>query len=110
MSTTIEKAVLTGHNVLITGSAGTGKSVLVTRKLFSERTTHMTASTEIATCNVNGVTIHKFIGIMDGRYGNVEIPFKIMNEERFYKVKDRLQKVECIFIDEISMLSLKTFI
>ena len=109
MSTTIEKAVLTGHNVLITGSAGTGKSVLV-RKLLSERTTHMTASTGIATCNVNGVTIHKFIGIMDGRYGNVEIPFKIMNEERFYKVKDRLQKVECIFIDEISMLSLKTFI
>lgn len=109
MSTTIEKAVLTGHNVLITGSAGTGKSVLV-RKLFSERTTHMTASTGIATCNVNGVTIHKFIGIMDGRYGNVEIPFKIMNEERFYKVKDHLQKFECIFIDEIPMLSLKTFI
>ena len=33
----------------------------------------MMASTGIAACNVNGVTIHKFMGIMDGRYGNEEI-------------------------------------
>ena len=39
----------------------------------------MTASTGIAACNVNGVTIHKFMGIMDWRYGNEEIKFKIMN-------------------------------
>ena len=39
----------------------------------------MMASTGIAACNVSGVTIHKFMGIMDGRYGNEEITFKIMN-------------------------------
>ena len=37
------------------------------------------ASTGIAACNVIGVTIHKFMGIMDGSYGNEEIKFKIMS-------------------------------
>ena len=114
MSTSsIEEAVVTGHNILILGAAGTGKSFLV-KKLFNtlktKKTTQLTASTGIAASNIEGVTIHKFMGLLDGRYHNEEITTKIINEERFLHVKERLQKVECIIIDEISMLSLKTFL
>ena len=92
MSTSsIEEAVVTGHNILILGAAGTGKSFLV-KKLFktlnTKKTTQLTAFTGIATSNIEEVTSHKFMGLLDERYHNEEITT----------------------IDEISMLSLKIFL
>ncbi|KAF8306376.1 hypothetical protein DL93DRAFT_224980 [Clavulina sp. PMI_390] len=62
----ILNAVLQGHSLFFTGSAGTGKSVLL-REIISQlraRGTQVavTASTGIASINVGGSTIHSFAG------------------------------------------------
>ncbi|KAI0286053.1 PIF1-like helicase-domain-containing protein [Russula aff. rugulosa BPL654] len=63
--------VMEGTNVFYTGSAGTGKSVLLREIIKSLRkklvkmpdAVAVTASTGIAACNIGGVTIHSFAGI-----------------------------------------------
>ncbi|ORY31269.1 PIF1-like helicase-domain-containing protein [Naematelia encephala] len=60
-----------GKNVFFTGSAGTGKSVLlreIIRSLQKKFATSpdavaVTASTGIAACNIGGVTLHSFGGV-----------------------------------------------
>lgn len=59
-----------GKNVFFTGSAGTGKSVLLReiisslRKKFKKgpESVAITASTGIAACNIGGTTLHSFTG------------------------------------------------
>jgi ATP-dependent DNA helicase PIF1 len=67
----ILKLVDEGHSLFYTGSAGTGKSVLLREIIRTLRKKHVknsdavavTASTGIAACNIGGVTIHSFAGI-----------------------------------------------
>lgn len=57
--------VQAGHNVFITGPAGTGKSFVV-REIIAAlpvETTFITASTGIAACNLGGISVHAFAGI-----------------------------------------------
>ncbi|KAF1983130.1 hypothetical protein K402DRAFT_294663, partial [Aulographum hederae CBS 113979] len=62
-------------SVFFTGSAGTGKSVLLREIISSLRKKHtrepdrvaVTASTGLAACNVGGVTLHSFSGIGLGK-------------------------------------------
>ncbi|KAI8373367.1 PIF1-like helicase-domain-containing protein [Choanephora cucurbitarum] len=54
-------------NVFFTGSAGTGKSVLLRhiinslRKIYGTKEVVVTASTGIAAVNIDGVTLHRFV-------------------------------------------------
>lgn len=58
-----------GHNIFYTGSAGTGKSVLlremikVLKKKYGPERVAVTASTGLAACNIGGITVHSFAGI-----------------------------------------------
>ncbi|TRM65513.1 PIF1-like helicase-domain-containing protein [Schizophyllum amplum] len=69
--TQILKLVEEGNSIFYTGSAGTGKSVLLReiikalKRKYSKVTdaVAITASTGIAACNIGGVTIHSFGGI-----------------------------------------------
>ncbi|EME47232.1 hypothetical protein DOTSEDRAFT_97886, partial [Dothistroma septosporum NZE10] len=72
-------------SVFFTGSAGTGKSVLM-REIISELRTKykrepdrvaVTASTGLAACNVGGVTLHSFAGIGLGKEDVPELVRKI---------------------------------
>lgn len=59
------KAVRSARNVFFTGSAGTGKTVLL-RKLLGilpPEGTFVTASTGAAACHIGGTTLHAFAGI-----------------------------------------------
>lgn len=109
------KAVLHGESLFFTGSAGTGKSYLLKFIIsrLAPNTTFVTASTGIAACNINGITLHMFSGIPSSWLE----PIKINNEHRklsHNEIAMRLMKNEtkvhkwksckCLIIDEISMV------
>ncbi len=86
-----------GHNLFITGRAGTGKSTLL--RLY-QRTTHrrvvVLAPTGVAALNVAGQTIHSFFGFPPRLFSPADI--KRRRYARLYELLD------CIIIDEISMV------
>jgi predicted ATPase len=94
-----------GHNVYLTGSAGSGKTYLLNQyiKYLKENKieTAVTASTGIAATHMNGITIHSWsgLGIRD------TLTEETMNEleERRY-LWDRIKKTKVLIIDEVSML------
>jgi DNA replication protein DnaC len=65
---TVLKAVSRGESVFLTGSAGTGKSYLIDfvvkilKELHGPGSVFVTASTGIAACHLNGMTLHSFAG------------------------------------------------
>ena len=96
-------------SVFYTGSAGTGKSVLMReiikalREKFSREPDRVavTASTGLAACNVGGVTLHSFAGIGLGKEAIPELVKKI---KRNKKAKNRWMRTKVLIIDEISMV------
>jgi len=101
-------AAQVGHNILITGSAGTGKSVLL-RELRRRLDTDgfggrfvVTASTGIAAINVRGATLHSWAGLGLAE-GSCEQLLERVRERR--KAVQRIREVKRLAIDEISMVS-----
>jgi len=96
-------------SVFFTGSAGTGKSVLLREIIRVLRDKHkretdrvaVTASTGLAACNVGGVTLHSFAGIGLGKEAVPELVRKI---KRNSKAKLRWMRTKIFVIDEISMV------
>ena len=111
---------LRGHNILITGFPGTGKSFTVielAKQLKAVgKNVVVTATTGIAAQGLSKKlpehygtvsTIHKFVGLKDGRYENDELLNLIVNDENFVDIKDNINSMDTLIIDEISMLSRK---
>ncbi|CAC5417224.1 PIF1 [Mytilus coruscus] len=69
----------------------------------------VTASTGIASLNVNGQTIHSWSGIKDGRFSNQELEDKLNKNENYIQYKQNILSTDCLIIDEISMISKKIF-
>lgn len=98
-----------GKSVFFTGSAGTGKSVLLREIIKVVRDKHkreadrvaVTASTGLAACNVGGVTLHSFAGIGLGKEAVPELVKKI---KRNQKAKNRWMRTRVLIVDEISMV------
>ena len=94
-----------GKNAFLTGSAGTGKTYILNQYIdyLKERkvTVAITASTGIAATHMNGMTIHSWSGIGVKEFitqGNL-----VSMKSKKY-LKDHLEKVKVLIIDEISML------
>ncbi|WWC72652.1 uncharacterized protein I206_106616 [Kwoniella pini CBS 10737] len=101
--------VAEGKNIFFTGSAGTGKSVLLRelitslRKKFSTApdAVAITASTGIAACNIGGVTLHSFGGVGLA----LEDPKILVGKLRKNKkAAARWQRTKVLIIDEVSMV------
>lgn len=95
--------VMNGSNVIITGSAGTGKSFLI-KHICSEldkrnKILRIVAPTGVAAVNVGGQTIHRFLGI---RPEVKTIPDYIKLCMKRSKVP--WANLDVIIIDEISMI------
>ncbi|KAL5512888.1 PIF1 [Sanghuangporus vaninii] len=98
-----------GHSVFYTGSAGTGKSVLLREIIKTLRKKYVTvpdavaitASTGIAACNIGGVTIHSFAGIGLGIESAEELVKKIRKNK---KAMARWLRTKVLIVDEVSMV------
>ena len=96
-------------SVFFTGSAGTGKSVLlreiikVLRQKYKKEPDRIavTASTGLAACNVGGITLHSFGGIGLGKEAVPELVKKI---KRNQKAKNRWMRTRVLIVDEVSMV------
>lgn len=94
-----------GHNVFLTGGAGTGKTFVLNKfikYLKAYDISHaITASTGIAATHIGGQTIHSFSGLgIKDELSSWDIDI-ISQNEKLYK---RLNNIKVIIIDEISML------
>ena len=125
-----QKAVLAavvdrGKSMFFTGSAGTGKSVLMREIIANLRLkyrtepdrTAVTASTGLAACNVGGVTLHSFAGIGLGKEPVPELVKKVrlcesaddVNSNKLQikknpKARNRWIRTKVLVIDEVSMV------
>ncbi|MFA4817619.1 MAG: AAA family ATPase [Parcubacteria group bacterium] len=94
-----------GHNVFLTGAAGSGKTYLLNQFINylknSGVSAAVTASTGIAATHMNGITIHSWsgLGIRD------KITEKDLRKlSRNQRVQRRMEKTKVLIVDEISML------
>lgn len=102
------------RSVFFTGSAGTGKSVLLREIIASLRKKYqrepdrvaVTASTGLAACNIGGVTLHSFAGI---GLGKEEAPELVRKIKRNQKAKHRWMRTKVLIIDEVSMVDADLF-
>lgn len=96
-------------SIFFTGSAGTGKSVLLREIIAALRKQYhkepdrvaITASTGLAACNIGGITLHSFAGIGLGNSSTAELIKKI---KRNQKAKHRWLRTKVLIMDEVSML------
>lgn len=97
------------QSVFFTGSAGTGKSVLMRaiisdlHKIYQREPDRVavTASTGLAACNIGGVTLHSFAGIGLGKESVNDLCKKIAKNA---KARTRWLRTKILVIDEISMV------
>ncbi|OXG73905.1 ATP-dependent DNA helicase PIF1 [Cryptococcus neoformans MW-RSA36] len=96
-------------NVFFTGSAGTGKSVLLREIIHGLRNKYaknpdavaVTASTGIAACNIGGVTLHSFGGVGLA----TDTPEILLRKLKLNKkASGRWTKTKVLIIDEVSMV------
>ncbi|OMH85967.1 ATP-dependent DNA helicase pfh1 [Zancudomyces culisetae] len=101
-------------NVFITGSAGTGKSVLLAnivsrlleRESYSADRVAVTAPTGIAAYQLRGQTIHSWAGVGIGKDSVEKLESNILKRR---EARERWASVQVLIIDEVSMLDALLF-
>lgn len=108
----VRNLALQGKSMFFTGSAGTGKSVLLRRIIKDLKDKHgpgtvaVTASTGLAAYHIGGTTLHSFAGIGLGK-GDLASLIKMVRKNR--KVLRRWRDIKVLIIDEISMIDGRLF-
>jgi len=94
-----------GHNVFLTGPAGSGKTHLLNQYIQYLKSKNIgvavTASTGIAATHMNGQTVHSWSG-MGIKDSFSEADYNKLKRKYFYQRK--ITKAKVLIIDEISML------
>ncbi|KIW90998.1 uncharacterized protein Z519_08781 [Cladophialophora bantiana CBS 173.52] len=111
----VMKAVIDeGKSVFFTGSAGTGKSVLMRAIISKLKHKYrkdpdriaITASTGLASCILEGQTLHSWSGIGLGKEPAPELVKKI---KRNQKSRQKWLRTKVLIIDEVSMVDGQLF-
>lgn len=89
-----------GHNMFISGKAGSGKSFLIGKIKELYPTTDITASTGMAALNIDGSTIHSFSGFFNPDIG-LDHVYKTLSLTSRFKISSCTR----LIIDEVSMIS-----
>lgn len=100
----VKSAILSGRNIFITGSAGTGKSFILNKLKEEFQNLSITATTGASAVNVGGITIHSFAGLGIGDRTAGQLIYRMHPE-----TAERLRACSLLAIDEISMLDAKMF-
>ncbi|KAA8900265.1 hypothetical protein TRICI_006227 [Trichomonascus ciferrii] len=121
------RKVLDGRSIFFTGSAGTGKSVLLREIIKCLKNRHtkpnyfknipgnrtddasavaVTASTGLAACNIGGITLHSFAGIGLGKEDAEKLVKKV---KRNRKNMRKWRTVKVLIVDEVSMIDGELF-
>lgn len=101
--------VSSGKNIFLTGAAGTGKSKVVEiirRDIGALRNVAVTATTGVSALNIDGTTIHRYLGINLGNDTLEVLTDMILKSP--YKAR-AWRRVDILIIDEISMLDPELF-
>lgn len=107
------RAVSEGRSVFITGSAGTGKSFLLRQAIDILNALHynahvfVTASTGVAACALNGVTLHSFAGV--GLAADHNANSLLLKVSRNRPALKRWRHCKALVIDEVSMIDGELF-
>lgn len=106
MNTQQEKVInllKAGANVLMLGSAGTGKSFIIEKikQLLPEKKIFLTSTTGISALNIGGSTVHSFFGIGLGDKPMEKLLTKIRRNPDIVK-RLKLENL-LVVIDEVSM-------
>ncbi|XP_062574488.1 uncharacterized protein LOC134236336, partial [Saccostrea cucullata] len=101
-------------HVFVTGGAGTGKSHLIkciyyeANRLLAhisenpdDLTVLLTAPTGTAAFNINGLTIHSALSI----FKSLSLDHALLSEERINSLRSKLENLQILIIDEISMVN-----
>jgi len=100
-----------GNSVLLTGSAGTGKSFTLSEIISwghkNKKNIGVTATTGSAAILIKGRTIHSYLGIGLGTKTAAQLAAYVIQNSKF--VLNRLKNLDILIIDEISMLDAELF-
>lgn len=103
----VQLAVDQGLNLFYTGSAGTGKSVVLKTLIQKMKRKHgddavaICASTGLASCNIGGITIHKFSGFGIGDKSPENLFAFVAKRPQAVK---KWKKTKVLIVDEVSMI------
>jgi ATP-dependent DNA helicase PIF1 len=100
-------AAMKDQNLFISGPGGVGKSYVLTRIIEEFRARNrkfrVAASTGVAALNIGGATIHSLLGTDIQQ--TIEKVRPYLGNWQFRVAQDRLNPIDTIIVDEVSMLS-----
>ena len=95
------------QSFLLTGPAGSGKSTLI-QEFRKHRKCAITALTGIAAVNIGGVTLHSYLRLFPQDF-TLEASEHVTKLKKQRALVSKLRKLECLIIDEVSMLDKALF-
>jgi ATP-dependent DNA helicase PIF1 len=98
-----------GKSIFLTGPGGVGKTALIklyTKVYTKSKKIAVTSTTGTSALLINGTTIHSYLGIGFGKDSIENIVKKILSQSW---LKKRWINLECLIIDEISMMNPELF-